>query len=328
MAALGNQCPRGDAEMAQAAKALKTSFSFFSAKESRLETAFEHFERAGNLYKASSCWDKAAEAYTQAADTQRQLNEESQLASMLNKAGDSHRKAGNYQGAVSVWREAIDVYVGLGRGSSAANIQSTIAEIYEQGHLGEANSEDTIKAYLKAAELFVVDTPGRPQAANNCKEKAAYICMNIKQYDKADELFMDLAESCMRSNLLKFNAKGYYFRSLICLLGRGDVVKTRTRLNEIETKDTGFRRTREKELVEGLSTALVQEDKDAFGQACMQFESIRPMEQWMVSVLLEAKRQIPEPPPAPESESESEDEPPSDNEEPPGAQEEEVDDLT
>lgn len=55
--------------------------------------------------------------------------------------------------------------------------------------------------------------------SDHCMARCAECLLLLGEYQEASQLFRIVATSCVNTNLRRFNAKDYWFRSLLCILG-------------------------------------------------------------------------------------------------------------
>ena len=78
--------------------------------------------------------------------------------------------------------------------------------------------EEAASHYLRAGRFLASDVY-RDQS-DLCFEQAGYCYMQMEQQlEDASFIFETLAESCMRTNLRRFQARDYLFKSILCLIG-------------------------------------------------------------------------------------------------------------
>jgi alpha-soluble NSF attachment protein len=133
----------------------------------------------------------------------------------------------NIADAVNCLKTAIELYTDEGRFSIAAKHQKELAELYEgtckscgmnglQGFAGEMEYEQCIEAYQQAADFY--EGEGSTSAANGCLLKVAQYSAQLEKYDKAIEIFEQVAKNSLDNNLLKWSCKEYFLKSGLCYL--------------------------------------------------------------------------------------------------------------
>ena len=161
-----------------------------------------------------------------------------------------------------------------------------IAEIYETDN----NLEMAVSTYEQAAEFFNNDN--KKSNATQCLQKVATISSESGNFLKAADIFQQIAQENMQSNLGKFSAKGYLFQSLLCVMATGDWVATHQRIDQSREIDYSFSSSRECDLISKLVKACEDNNSEEFSQSCADFDRISPLDPWKTSILLKAKKHI------------------------------------
>ncbi|KAJ0560364.1 putative NSF attachment protein [Helianthus annuus] len=143
-----------------------------------------------------------------------------------------------------------------------------IAELYEQ----EQNLEQAIAYYDKAADLFQGEEV--TTSANQCKQKIAQFSAQLEQYQKAIEIYEDIARQSLNNNLLRYGVRGHLLNAGICQLCKGDVVAITNALERYQELDPTFSGTREYKLLADLAAAMDEEDVAKFTDAVKDFDSM------------------------------------------------------
>ena len=99
----------------------------------------------------------------------------------------------------------------------AAKHHQTVAELFEDN---VANMETVIQHYQIAADYFKGEES--TSSANKCLVKVAQYNATMEKYDKAVQIYEQIATDCIQSNLLKYAAKDYFFKALLCHLCIGN----------------------------------------------------------------------------------------------------------
>lgn len=106
---------------------------------------------------------------------------------------------------------AIEIYTDMGKFSIAAKHHMTVAEIYEAELV---DIEKAITHYEQAADYYKGEES--KTSANRCLLNVARYAAQLDQYQKAIEIYEEVAQTCIDSPLLKYSAKEYFFRSALC----------------------------------------------------------------------------------------------------------------
>lgn len=101
--------------------------------------------------------------------------------------------------------------------SACAKLRAASAQLYQE--IAEMHEEDSemgsaMAAYSQSADLFLAENS--KSAASKCQNKVALLAAQEGNYDLAIDTFEAIAATCLESNLLKFNAKGYFLCAGVC----------------------------------------------------------------------------------------------------------------
>ncbi|KAK3595950.1 hypothetical protein CHS0354_032463 [Potamilus streckersoni] len=285
---MADQEQKGNEYMAEAEKKLKSSQGFFNSLfggSSKIEEAAELFVRAANAYKMAKKWPAAGNAFCRAATIQLQLNSRHDAATQYVDAGNAYRKA-DPQEAVNCMLKAVEIYTDMGRFTIAAKHHMTIAEIYETDL---ADIEKAISSYEQAADYYKGEES--KSSANKCLLKVAQFSAQLERYDKAVEIYEEVAVTCMDNSLLKYSAKDHFFRAAICHMCI-DTLNVQQAIQKYEDMFPQFADDRCCKLLKTLITACEDEDVDKFTDAIKEYDSISRLDQWMTTMFLRIKNRI------------------------------------
>jgi len=278
------------------AKALLAKKSWFGSASRNQEDAAETYEQAANAYKVGGLNGEAGDAYMKAAEVYRDKLSDFQSASKcLNSAGTVYKKS-SASDAITAYRQAIALYTDSARIMQAAKLQKTIAELYETEEIeedGKSHVVLAIEAYEGAAEFFGMEES--KSSESQCWAKIAELCsaaLNPPDFIRAVNMYDDLGRRCLDSNLLKFNAKGYFLQAILCHLASGDSVGASQALNKYESIDYTFGDSREGKFGAALIDAVEGLDVEGFSTACFEFDRISKLNPWQTSILVAVKRSI------------------------------------
>ncbi|KAK6156047.1 hypothetical protein DH2020_010295 [Rehmannia glutinosa] len=210
---------------------------------SKYEDAAELFDKAANAFKLAKSWDQAGAVYVK-------------LANCHLKLYSKHEAANAYADAAHCYKKS--------------NTKGEIAELYEQ----EQNLEQAIVYYEKAADLF--QSEDVTTSANQCKQKIAQFAAQLEQYQKAIEIYEEIARQSLNNNLLKYGVKGHLLNAGICQLCKSDVVAINNAL----------------ERYQDLATAIDEEDLAKFTDAVKEFDSMTQLDAWKTTLLLRVKEAL------------------------------------
>jgi alpha-soluble NSF attachment protein len=275
---------KGEELMERADKRLKGGFSFFSGS-AKFEDAAELYTKAGNSFKITKKWDRAGEAFSKAAECYLKLQSKHEAAQNYLLAAQAYKKT-NITSAVQCMKQGIEFYTEEGRFSIAAKHQKELAELYED----QSDLENAIAAYQTAADFH--EGEGSTSAASSCLLKVALFSAQLERYDKAIEIYEQIAAQSIDNNLLKWSVKDYFLRAGLCHLAKGDVVAAERALERYLDMDATFSSQRECKFLQELVNACKNYDVEAFTNAVVEFDSISTLDSWKTSILLKIKNSI------------------------------------
>lgn len=236
------------------------------------------------MFKMSKKWSEAGSAFCSAAE-------------LHSKAGSRHDAATNYVDAANCYKKndpnesvaclmkAIDIYTDMGRFTMAAKHHQTIAELYET----EVNDlQRAMQHYEQAADYFKGEES--TSSANKCMLKVAQYAAQLEDYEKAIQIYEQVATSCLNSSLLKHSAKEYFFRAALCHLCV-DLLNAQHALDKYIQQYPAFQDGREYKLVKTLCEHLEEQNIEGFTDAVKDYDSISRLDQWYTTMLLRIKKQ-------------------------------------
>ncbi|KAJ0566678.1 putative NSF attachment protein [Helianthus annuus] len=254
-------------------------WGFFGSK---YEDAGDLYEKAANCYKLAKSWDQAGAVYVKLAECHLKMDSKHEAANAYADAAHSYKKT-NTKECIAHLEQALNLFMEIGRLSMSARYCKEIAELYEQ----EQNLEQAIAYYDKAADLFQGEEV--TTSANQCKQKIAQFSAQLEQYQKAIEIYEDIARQSLNNNLLKYSVRGHLLNAGICQLCKGDVVAITNALERYQELDPTFSGTREYKLLADLAAAMDEEDVAKFTDAVKEFDSMTKLDEWKTSLLLRVK---------------------------------------
>ena len=207
-------------------------------------------------------------------------------------------KKSNPADAVAAYQQAVSLYTDNARITQAAKLSKEIAELYENEEIEEDDKSHivlAIEAYEQASELFGMEDS--KSAASQCLGKIAELCsaaLDPPDFGRASKIYDDLGRRCLSSNLLKFNAKGYFLQAILCHLAHGDDVGAEQAQAKYESLDYTFGDSREGKFASALVEAVKSYDVEEFSTACFEYDRISKLNPWQTSILVKVKRSIDE----------------------------------
>ncbi|XP_073306263.1 alpha-soluble NSF attachment protein isoform X1 [Primulina huaijiensis] len=278
---MGDQTARAEEFEQQAEKKL----GGWGLLGSKYEDAADLFEKAANAYKLSKSWDRAGAVYVKLANCYLKSDSKHEAANAYAEAAHCYKKI-NTKESVACLEQSVNLFLDIGRLNMSARYFKEIAELYEQ----EQNLEKAIDYYDKAADLF--ESEEATSSANQCKQKIAEFAARLEQYQKAIEIYEDIARQSLSNNLLKYGVKGHLLNAGICQLCRGDFVAINNALERYQELDPTFSGTREYKLLAELAAAVDEENVAKFTDAVKEFDSMTQLDAWKTTLLLRVKEAV------------------------------------
>ncbi|XP_047333916.1 alpha-soluble NSF attachment protein-like [Impatiens glandulifera] len=280
---MANQIAKGEDFQKQAEKKL-TGWGLFTSKH---EDAAELFDKAANAFKLAKSWEQAGAVYVKLANCHLKSDSKHEAATAYADAAHSYKKI-QAKESVSYLEESVNLFMEIGRLNMAAKYYKEIAEIYESGE----DLEKAIIYYERATDLF--QSEDVTTSANQCRQKIAQFAAQLEQYQKAIEIYEDIARQSLSNNLLKYGVKGHLLNAGICQLckGNGDSIAINNGLERYQDLDPTFAGSREYRLLVDLAEAIDEEDIDKFTGALKEYDSMTQLDAWKTTLLLRVKDMI------------------------------------
>lgn len=249
------------------------------------DDAAELYIKSANLFKMAKKWNEAGGSFVKAAEMALKRGEaKHEAATNYVDAANCFRK-NNIQAAVDCMGKACDIYTDMGRFTMAAKHHTTIAEMYEADG---ADLTQAINHYQKAGDYYKGEES--KSSANKCYLKVAEFAAKQEQYDKAIEIYEEIGSSNADNSLLKYSAKDYFFRALLCHLCR-DLIDTQHALKKYMDLHPQFADSRECKLIKDLILCLEEQNQEEFTAVVSKYDQISRLDDWYTMLLVRIKRQ-------------------------------------
>jgi len=278
---------RGEEFLKQAEDELKRFAPFSGTAKKAAAAAL--FTKAGNAFKSVKQWEDAGNAFVRAGSLQKELREEYEMQLAYTEAAKSFRKGTSHDRSVELLNDiVIPNMLENGKHGQAAKLYQEIAEMCEE----DSDFANALANYQRAADLYVSENS--KSAADKCLVKIAMIASQDSNYDLAVSTFEDIANHCLESNLLKFNAKGYLLSSMLCVLAKGDLVLAERKLEQYKELDYTMAGSRECKLAEDVTRTYNDFNADEFTDVVYAYDQISKLDPWKTTMLLRIKNKITE----------------------------------
>jgi len=272
----------------EADKKLGAKSGFLSALfggSSKTDEALELLARAANMFKMAKKWSQAGNTFSKIANHHVKEGAKHDAATNFVDAANCYKKTDPKEAAGSL-QKAIDIYTDMGRFTIAAKHHQTVAELFESE---AADLDRAIQHYEKAADYFKGEESN--SSATKCLVKVAQYAAQQENYDKAIQIYEQVAAAALQSNLLKYSAKDYFFRASLCHLCVDSINATHAVI-KYEEQHPAFGDSREAKLVKTLCSEIENQDIEAFTEAVKQFDSISRLDTWYTTLLLRVKKSL------------------------------------
>lgn len=186
-----------------------------------LSTKLEHemlnYFRKGMNYKQLGKWKEAAGCDKMCGKLLKQLKRPLESATLMTEAGFGFLKVDKTEALVCL-NTAIVLYCDHGKFNVAARLERRVADIHFINRHWEEAALHFRKAanFLSGEQLF--------DQCDSCLELAAYCFVEMKEYRKAFNTYVTIANGSVQSNLRSFNARGFLMSALLCLLAAPIVI--------------------------------------------------------------------------------------------------------
>lgn len=260
-------------------------WSIFFGSYAKIDEAAECYQRAGNLFKISKAWQEAADSFLKAAGLLTKISNRHEAASAYIDAGHCFKKF-NVNTAENCYLKAIEIYLDMGRFTVAAKHHQTIAEMYEN----EPVDYDKVVQHLEQASDYFRGEESI-SCANRCLLKVAAYSAELENYEKAIIIYENVAATVMDNSLLKYCAKEYFFRAMLCHLC-ADATNSRSALEKYARRYPTLKDTREYKLVSSLVDFVEEGNVDGLTGAVQEFDSIHRLDRWFTMMLLRIKSKL------------------------------------
>jgi alpha-soluble NSF attachment protein len=260
----------------------------FGNSHSKLEDASELYERAANGFKINKQWQEGGQAFLQAAECHLKLEAPHEAAQKYIDAATCFKKVSGGAGVeeyVRCMELGVRRYLDMGRFAIAAKHVLSLAELFETQVV---DLERAIKYYEQAADHY--DGEDAASGRNKALLKVALLSAQLERYDRAFEIYEEVATKMVDNSLLKWSAKEYFFKAGLCRLCSGDIVAAKRAIEGYEQVYPGFRDQREQKLLLNILHAIEEEAVDQYTKAVADFDAVSTLDAWTTTILLRIKK--------------------------------------
>lgn len=269
--------------------------------QSKYEDAAELYSKAAIQYKKVQDWRGATAAYEKVVAMAVKLKEPGDQIGALEEAAKCALKF-DVAKAMSFQEQAIQLMERDGKynkaGKAAEKNAKALAEQLEEREHGpsEEDQERLIQWWQKAADYYKLEKHSTSDM-NACRVHIADINAKLGRYREAIEINEDLGMLYADDALLKFNAKMFFFTSLLCHLAIIDPKDKESGLEKFEEKfaayqdkDTQFTElTHEHRFCTAVVQAFQDDDPKKYSEAHKAYEKVHPLDRQKTTMVLRGK---------------------------------------
>lgn len=197
--------------------------------------------------------------------------------------------------AIEAFRDAISIMCDNGRLTQAARLSKEVGDLFENDETDESGDSVklAIESYQQAAELYEMEQ--QKSQANQCFVKVAELssaALSPPDFLHAAELYQRLGTDCLDSNLLKYNAKGYFLQSILCHLANQDSIGASQAMSRFSSLDFTLKESREGKFADSLIECIEGMDSEGFATTCFEYDRISKLDPWKTTILLSVRKSI------------------------------------
>jgi len=265
----------------------KGGWIFGPSKSEKANSAIDCYVKAANQFKIAKCYQKAGVAFNDAAQLYLETSHGNyQAASHFTKAAEMFRKTEDKKAASQALTRSIKLFLEDGKFSSAAKNCQQLAEVAEE----DSRITDAIISYEKACDYY--EAENSPSTGYACLLKAAYLCIDVVEYQKAIDILEKAAAYYANNNLTNSKCKQLFFDALVLRIFLGDLVECKKTLTRYCSMKNDFHKTREYTMLDACIEACEKFNPGDFSNAVTEFDSLQPLQRWQTTVLLAVKDRI------------------------------------
>ena len=171
--------------------------------------------------------------------------------------------------------------------SQACTLAKEVASQLENDY----NYELAIEFYQEAALLYETDNQIMYMIQMQAKKCDLTILIgNFKEFANIIKTYEKIAKRVLSDNLVKSQAKDYFFKSGLCFLANDDLLGAKNSLENYMFEDPSFEMSRQKRFLEGLVTAIENKDSDQLTAEVRENTRILSLDKVNTKLLVEIKK--------------------------------------
>lgn len=243
------------------------------------------FESAADLYRSYGRWRLAGEAYCRAGDAEKKMAETLIAGTYYVDSAECFERV-DVNEAVKLYQKAIGLYATMGRFTSAATVQTRVAELYE----ADQAFANAAEAYQYASDYFLGDDL-YSQAVLSLYKSGMCLCED-NSYLQAHQKFDRAGRYAADDNLVKFKTPEMFFDAALCLLAEGKIPNTEDYIMECAQRDANFAVGRDRRFLYDVIDTAKAGDIHDFIDHCWNFDYVDELDPFELKMLDEIREMI------------------------------------
>ncbi|OQV23882.1 Alpha-soluble NSF attachment protein [Hypsibius exemplaris] len=257
----------------------------FGGGSSKIDDAIELYCKAANFFKMAKNWGEAGNCFSKAASLSLGADNKLEAFQKFSDASNCYKKVDPAR-SLECLKQAVAIQTEMGRFTMAAKTHISIAEIYETDL---QDLEQAMVHYQKAADYYQGEES--QSHAQKCLLKVAQFAADKEDYQKAIQIFEQVANRCAENPMLKYGAKEYYFKAALCHMCV-DTLNAQHALARYLDVFPALQDSREFQLMKKVLDCMESTDVDSFTAALQDYDKISRLDPWATSIFLRAKRSM------------------------------------
>ena len=269
----------------------KFSLSDICNRNAKYDDAKVLFEKAGNLYKMSKDFRKAATAFINACECNKQMLCIDEAIRNYTDAFNCYKHFDKVK-AVECANIIIDYYKEEGNANKMITFKKELIDIYD-----DTMDYDRLLIECKECLEFLSIDKKDCFAENMVKMKLANVYIKLNDCLKAGEIYENMAHECIErndiaiKNALRYRAGDYIFDAGICYVGE-DVIAAERAVDNFVKIQPSFIVSREYSCIITLIKAVINHDITKFTNSIWEYDKIKPLMNWQVELLSSIKEKM------------------------------------
>lgn len=248
--------------------------------------AAEIYEKVANIYKCNKKFMEAIEYYIKARDFFKKNGDDYNACQCNINAAASAQHSSRPEKSIELLNLVIIYYTEKSDHHRMGDYYQKIAELYH----GTNNTEKSIEYYKEAMDCY--DMCSSTVSYTKCSENLADSLCKQNKYKDACDIYKNIFVKNLNNQYLKFQSRKYFIKCILCLLATGDIVASQKLFDEMTDLDYTLESYREYRFISTMITCVSEIDIFNFELECKSYDSLTPLDPWMISILCYIKEQM------------------------------------